>query len=126
MNVQLYRHSKCVVELGVCDQPTWIVGQIIHRTLLKRIACAERTFWPVFPLQLFRVQRLDISTVILVEIGQAIVQKDGRIEGVGDRKSKRTNVGADVVSIVIDLGIISLPLRRLARRTLIARCGGFE
>jgi hypothetical protein len=83
-----------IIEHGVCDQSTGIVWPAamvyVQRSTVARfnIGAAFRV-----ALELVDVHRLDVTAVVLIEVGEAVVEKDGRADIVGDLEAQYAHVG---------------------------------
>lgn len=108
------RGIQCIVKDGVGNQTAGVVRfavvvqpQRIARTPLDG-AIAQG-----IALELVCVQRLDVSPVILVEVGESVIEVDGGADVVGDRELKRADrsiLNLDAVRRVCSVQRLS-PLR---------------
>ena len=100
--------TEGIVEKRVRDKSTWIVwflGRRVEdqgRTGITSFQGAKRN---CFTLKLPFINRLDISSVVLVEIGESVVEEDWCREVVGNLKFE----SADSVCVVSDGLVYGLP-----------------
>lgn len=92
-HVLQHRVSEAIVELRVCDQATGIIrqpGRVVQAQWITATAFDEAGGHGG-ALQLRRVQRFDVSTMVLVKVGQAIVQEHGGFQVIRDQELQGAN-----------------------------------
>jgi hypothetical protein len=85
-----------VVEHGVCDEATRIVWSVVRsRGNVERAAVAVFDVIGALrmALELVDVDRLDVATMVLVEVGEAIVEEDRGLDVVGDVEAQHAHIG---------------------------------
>jgi hypothetical protein len=68
------------VENGVGNQAARIDGYVANGTEWVAVAVVEVFGADELAQELVRVEALDIATVVLVKVGEAVVEEDGRLE----------------------------------------------
>lgn len=101
------RARKGVVEHGVGDQTTGEVRLVLVFIHLKRVATGsvELAVCLRIALELFGIERVDITTVVLVEVGHVVVEQDGGPHVLGDVEAQVAAVGGDVGAGVREGGL---------------------
>ena len=105
---------ESIVEHGVGNKSARVVGFFHVAITSKRVAvttvdCAPRN---IIAFQLVGIERLDVSSVILVKVGEVIVEENRLTHIFGDGKSQVADVGVDFYSCVdgsADIGLVSPP-----------------
>lgn len=116
--VQELGAGKGVVEHGVCNQSTRVVRLLdavdgvvaVQRGTLGAVDVAIR---PSGSRELSDVERIGIATVVLVEVGELVVEQDWRVHVLGDGESQIASVAFDLDVCVdrdVDAGLDG-PLR---------------
>lgn len=75
--------GNAVVEAGVRNQPTWVIRFLRGRVRREGVTHTARNRFVTESLafQLIQLQGLDISAMILIKVGEAIVQENRRSHG---------------------------------------------
>ena len=91
------RAEEGVVEDGVGDQTTGVIGEA-GAICLQWVASAatDGVVAQEMALELISVERLDISPVVLVEVGETVVEVDRRANVVWDVELQGTDGGPNV------------------------------
>ena len=117
--IEQTRGIEGVVEHGIGDQAARVIGLVRVGVKLQRVAVAAIDGRVVAEIthELIGVERLDVTAMILVEIGKLVVKKDGRSEIVGNPEAQLADLGLDIEeAIVVGDGLIDgSPLRTLCR-----------
>ena len=112
-DVEQGRAGKGVVEERIGNQPTGIVGeiglvQLQGFTVARPDGCLA--LGHEFPLELILIERFHVVSMVLIEIGETIVQEYGRADGVGNVEFERADVGLVFHPWPVgDLGDVGLP-----------------
>lgn len=115
--VQELGAGKGVVEHGVCDKSTRVVGLLdaIDGVAIERgtLGAVDVVVRPGGSRELSLVERIGIATVVLVEVCELVVEQDRRVHVLGDGESQVASVAFDLDAFVdrdVDAGLDG-PLR---------------
>lgn len=115
--VQELGAGKGVVEHGVCDKSTRVVGFLdaVDGVAIERgtFGIVDVAIRPSGSRELSDIERIGIATVVLVEVGELVVEQDRRVQVLGDGESQIASVAFDVdawVDCDVDAGLDG-PLR---------------
>lgn len=114
--VQQAWRAEGVVEERVCDQTARIVClTVFTKTQGVTVAVGDGVVINKVSFELILVERLDIATVVLVEVCELIVEEDGRGQVVRDVEAQGANGRVDVDKAVMvgDCLVAGAPLRNL-------------
>lgn len=120
--VEQDRAEKGVVEYGVCDKTARIVGlaSVTIDRQRRAVAATDATVVAKSARQLVLIVRLDISSVVLVKVCEAVVQEYVRSNVVGKIKLQLADSGLDVSArTVVDGGRVARPLHGIGRRAVL-------
>lgn len=97
-HVEQYGITERVVEHRVGDQSTWVDNLLRRRVHIDWFArsSGDGTVGDGVALQLIRVQRLDVASVVLVVVCELVVEKHAGIETCGDAKVEVAGSGGSV------------------------------
>ena len=104
-----------VVEDGIGDEAARIVRLVCHGIKAQRITitAADAVVAAEVARKLRLVKRLDVSSMVLVKVGEAVVQKDVRAHVVRNQELQLANVGGELggsgPAAVSDDGRVSRP-----------------
>jgi hypothetical protein len=83
-----------VVEHGVCDQAAGVVWLPISIDVQRgTITRPDIGGGPRLALQLVNVDGLDVAAMVLVEVGEAVVEKNWRVDVFGDIEAQYADIG---------------------------------
>jgi len=103
-----------VIEEGIGNEATGVICLVRDGVDAQRIAVAgpDAVVAPEVTAELGLVERLDVSSVVLIEVCEAVVQKDVRADIVGNVEAQLANVcddGSLSVEAICDGGLVARP-----------------
>lgn len=118
LRVQLDRIGEGVIEERVGNKTAWIDGLAVDQPQRIAVASFDRGVALVVTLELVQVKGLDISTVVLIEFGQAVVHEYWRADVVCDLELQTALGESSSVAVDCPFRLVAPPLCTLTSRVV--------
>ena len=109
-DIEQGRTGEGIVEDRIGDQSAgiiWETGPVQSQGVTA--PGPDRRLGHEFPLELVLIERLHVPSMVLIEVGETIVQEHRRAHGGGDVEFERAELGLVIHPSIVDLGDVGLP-----------------